>query len=72
LAEEALLHKVVAHREVVHKEEAVVADRKRAAADRPEAVHKEEVPVVRTEVVAHIVLGAHHSAVVVVARMVVD
>jgi hypothetical protein len=67
LAEEVLLHKAV-----VHKEEAVVADRKRAVADRPEVVHKEEVPVVRTEVVAHIELGAHHSAVVVVAHMVVD
>jgi hypothetical protein len=67
LAEEALLHK-----EVVHKEEAVVADRKRVGADRPEAVHREEVPVVRTEVVAHIELGAHHSAAVVVAHMVVD
>jgi hypothetical protein len=72
LAEEVPLHKVVVHREVVHKVEAVVADRRQAAADRPEAVRTEEVPVVRTEVVAHIALGAHHSAVVVVAHMVVD
>jgi hypothetical protein len=67
LAEEVLLHKAVAHRE-----EAVVAGRKRAVVDRPEAVHREEVPVVRMEVVAHIALGAHHSAVVEVAHMVVD